>query len=50
MAIYGVIALVLFVTLFALVLVYTFRRKNQRKFERAARLPLRDGMDPEDSR
>ena len=36
------IGLVLFLLLFAGVLVHTFRRGNRERFERAARLPLHD--------
>ena len=36
------IGLVLFLAIFAGVLVYTFRRRNQAKFDRARRMPLDD--------
>ena len=39
---YAEIGLVLFLLLFLGILVYTFRRRNQAKFERASRMPLED--------
>lgn len=39
---YAEIGLVLFFALFLGVLVYTFRKRNQAKFDRASRMPLDD--------
>ena len=39
---YGEISLLIFFGIFVLVLIYTFRRRNQAMFARAARLPLED--------
>jgi cbb3-type cytochrome oxidase subunit 3 len=42
LTVYAEIGLVLFLILFLGILVYTFRRRNRSKFERARRLPLED--------
>lgn len=39
------IALILFIVMFAVVVAYAFWPGNKRKFENAARLPLRQGAD-----
>lgn len=36
------IGLLIFCGMFALVIIYTFRRRNQGTFERAAHMPLHD--------
>ncbi|GEM_PF-762291 len=43
MTIYAEIGLVLFVSIFIAVLVYTFRRRNRPSFDRARHMPLFDG-------
>ena len=45
-----VAALLLFFALFVGVLIYAFWPGNKKRFERAARLPLEQGPDPEDEK
>ena len=45
-----VAALLLFFALFVGVLIYAFWPGNKKRFERAARLPLEQGSDPEDEK
>ena len=44
--VFAEIGLVLFLALFAGVLIYVFARRNREKFERARSLPLDDGDAP----
>ena len=41
----GVAGLIIFITLFAAVLIYVFKPGNKRKFDHASRIPLQ--ADPE---
>ncbi len=49
-AIFGVAGLLIFIALFAGVLIYTFWPGNRKRFERARQMPLDDDPDHHPSR
>ena len=49
-AFFGVTGLLIFVALFAGVLIYTFWPGNKKRFDRASRIPLEDDEDQPTSR
>jgi cytochrome c oxidase cbb3-type subunit 4 len=49
-AFFGVTGLLIFVALFAGVLIYTFWPANRKRFDRASRIPLEDDEDQTTSR